>query len=190
MKNFAFALACGLGATAPSAAGLSVNFSFTQESYSPGETTYHLFVTPSSPNIQLIGIGGYSSSLFTFSSSADLIHQDGEPGDSFLGWGESDTGFTPEFPAFEGKFWSRRLKASTTTRVCTLQFLASVNLLKSLFRPRPNSHLPGSRVIWLLGKKLISISSSTVFLHQAHLHHSCAWASEQDDESVRSDRWT
>ena len=76
MKNFAFALACGLGATAPSAAGLSVNFSFTQESYSPGETTYHLFVTPSSPNIQLIGIGGYSSSLFTFSSSADLIHQE------------------------------------------------------------------------------------------------------------------
>ena len=102
MKNFAFSLACGLGATAPSAAGLSVNFSFTQESYSPGETTYHLFVTPSSPNIQLIGIGGYSSSLFTFSSSADLIHQEGEPGDSFLGWGESDTGFTPGFPAFEG----------------------------------------------------------------------------------------
>ena len=85
---------------------------------------------------------------------------------------------------------SRRLKASTTTRVCTLQFLASVNLLKSPFRPRPNSHFPASRVIWSLGKKLISISSSTVFLHQARLHHSCAWASEQDDESVRSDRWT
>lgn len=102
MKNFAFALACGLGTTAPSAAGLSVNFSFTQESYNPGETTYHLFVTPSSPNIQLIGIGGYSSSLFTFSSSADLIHQDGEPGDSYLGWGETDTGFTSGFPAFEG----------------------------------------------------------------------------------------
>ena len=102
MKNFAFALACGLGATASSYAGLSVNFSLAQESYSPDETTYHLFVTPSSPNIQLIGIGGYSSSLFTFRSSADLIHQEGEPGGSFLGWGESDTGFTPGFPAFEG----------------------------------------------------------------------------------------
>ena len=104
MKNYASALVCGLGATAPSAAGLSVNFSFTQESYNPGESTYHLFVTPSSPNIQLVGIGGYSSSLFTFSSSSDLIQRDGGQGDSFLGWGEGDTGFTPGFPVFEGNF--------------------------------------------------------------------------------------
>ena len=102
MKRLATAIVCGLAAAGPSFAGLSVNFGFTQASYNPGETTYHLFVAPSSPNIQLIGVGGYSSSLFSFSSNSDLIQRDGEPGDSFLGWGENDTGFTPDFPAFEG----------------------------------------------------------------------------------------
>ena len=61
------------------------------------ETTYHLFVAhPTS----LIGLGDIES--FQLQQQPDLIQRDGEPGDSFLGWGENDTGFTPDFPAFEG----------------------------------------------------------------------------------------
>ena len=88
--------------TLPVAADVSVDFSFTEGIYNPGEVTYHFLAAPSSPNIQLIGIGGYSTTLFEFSSDSDLIQREGEAGDSFLGWGDSETGFTNEFPAFEG----------------------------------------------------------------------------------------
>ena len=81
-----------------------------------------------------------------------------------LGVGRKRYRFYPEFPAFEGNS-VETFEGFYYDSVCTLQFLASVNLLKSLFRPRPNSHCR-TRVIWSLGKKLISISSSTVFLHR------------------------
>ena len=43
--------------------GLGFTLNYTEEVVNPGEITYRFFVTPHSPEMQLIGIGGYSATV-------------------------------------------------------------------------------------------------------------------------------
>ena len=100
MKSFVFSTLVTLCLSAQAFCGLGFTLSYTEEVVNPGESTYRFFATPDSPEMQLIGIGGYSARLFQFTSETPLIQGAGTS--SFLGWGDGETEFSDDFPAFEG----------------------------------------------------------------------------------------
>lgn len=102
MKSFVFSTLITLCISAKAFCGLGFTLSYTEEEINPGEITYRFFAAPDSPEMQLIGIGGYSARLFQFTSETPLLQGDSLQSDSYLGWGEDETDFSDGFPAFEG----------------------------------------------------------------------------------------
>ena len=102
MKSLVFSTLVTLCLSAQAFCGLGFTLSYTEEVVNPGEVTYRFFATPDSPDMQLIGIGGYSARLFQFTSETPLLQGNSSGGGSYLGWGEDETDFSEDFPAFEG----------------------------------------------------------------------------------------
>lgn len=102
MKSLVFSTLVTLCLSAQAFCGLGFTLSYTEEVVNPGEVTYRFFATPDSPEMQLIGIGGYSARLFQFTSETPLLQGNSSGGGSYLGWGEDETDFSDDFPAFEG----------------------------------------------------------------------------------------
>ena len=102
MSTSVFSSLCALCVASEAFCGLGFSFNYTQEELNPGEITYRFFLTPDSPEMQLIGVGGYSAELFEFFSETPLIQRDDLSTDSYLGWGDDETDFSDDFPEFEG----------------------------------------------------------------------------------------
>ena len=100
MKSSLFSAFVTLCLSSRAFSEIGFSLSYVEEVLSPGEITYKFFATTDSPDAQLIGIGGYSARLFQFTSETPLIQ--GAGNSSFLGWGDGETGFSDDFPAFEG----------------------------------------------------------------------------------------